>query len=83
MPAAEHAAPEVLQFGCVDAVLMPHYVATVGPRVFVTLHNKTEHFAINLTPDDARKLANFLKIAACEAESRSRCGERRVEHGRA
>lgn len=52
--------------------LMPHQIDTIGARVFLILDEPRVHYSINLTPADARALANYLTLAAAEAEAMER-----------
>lgn len=72
MPSAEP-----LRLGTVTAELLPHRIESVGARLFLVLHEAHEDFVMNLTPEDARRLAMHLQLAACEAEARDRNHRRR------
>jgi hypothetical protein len=65
------------QIGTFDFKLLPHYPGNVGPRVWFLIKG-TPVFCLDarsshlLTPEQARLLANRLKIAADEAEAMQR-----------
>lgn len=56
------------KFGNATAQLVPHYVPGVGARLFMILDGDVQHAVRNLTADDARALADYLKLGACQAE---------------
>jgi hypothetical protein len=61
--------PVPLKLGTMALKLTPHYVPTIGARIFMLLENGTFNSITNLTPPDARALADYLKLAACQAEA--------------
>lgn len=73
------------QIGTFDFKLLPHYPGNVGPRVWFLIKG-TPVFCLDarsshlLTPEQARLLANRLKIAADEAEAMQRRMQRH-KHG--
>ena len=72
-------AREPMQLGSCAVQFVPHYLPGVGARVFLIISDREIHKSINLSADDARRIADRLKIAACQAESY----ERRKRGGRA
>ena len=63
---------EPMRMGSCVVSFAPHHIDGVGPRVFVVFDDRTVHESLNLSADDARRLADHLKIAACEADSIAR-----------
>ncbi len=61
-----------VRFGSCTVSFAPHHIDGVGPRVFVVFDDRATHVPLNLSADDARRLADHLKIAACEADSIAR-----------
>lgn len=66
-----------IQIGRCTVSFVPHHLPGVGPRVFLILDEPMLHEAIPMSTDDARRLAERLKLAACEAESKARRAMRR------
>lgn len=64
---------EPLTLGSCSVDFVPHHIEGIGPRVFVIISDSP----INLTADDARRLAEQLKIAACQAEALQKKAARR------
>ena len=61
-----------MQFGSCTVSFAPHHIDGVGPRVFIVFDDRATPISLNLSADDARLLADHLKIAACEADSIAR-----------
>jgi hypothetical protein len=59
----------------------PHYLADIGARVFMVIdrpyRTDSTQEALNMDADDARRFADRLKIAACQAEAIGKQHERR------
>ncbi len=70
---------EPLHVGHCTLSLLPHHLHTVGPRVFLVVETPSLHEPVNLTPDQARLLADRLKMAACEAETKTKRALRRAQ----
>ncbi len=68
---------EPLHAGRYTLSLLPHHLPTIGPRVFLVIERTDLHEAVHLTPDQARRLAERLKMAACEAETKTKRALRR------
>lgn len=60
---------EPMRLGHCSATFVPHSLDHLGARVFLVLDTSAMHEIVNLSADDARRLAERLKIAACEAEA--------------
>lgn len=66
-----------ITIGTLDFKLLPHHPGNIGPRIWFLIKG-TPVFCLdarashNLTPEQARLLANRLKIAADEAEAMAR-----------
>lgn len=77
-------APESLSIGNATLVFHPHYIAGVGARVFVivdtTRRASLSHEALNMGADDARRFADRLKIAACQADGLAKKACRRKQN---
>lgn len=71
-------AREPMRLGRCMATFLPHSIAGIGARVFLVVDTGVVCESINLSADDARRLADRLKIAACEAEAMQRKQQRRV-----
>lgn len=52
--------------------IVPHHIATIGPRVYVLISKENGQVMACGTPDQLRHLADRLKLAAGEAEDLSR-----------
>lgn len=63
---------QVLRLGNIAITFIPHVLPGPMPRIFVVVDDAPQHAAINLSPDDARRFAERLKIAACQAEGKAR-----------
>lgn len=72
---------EPIQIGQSAVSFLPHYLPGIGPRVFLIIDEPSLHEALNLTTDDARRIADRLKLAACAAESMARRASRRKGDG--
>jgi hypothetical protein len=68
---------QALQLDSVRVLFKPHHLDAIGPRVFVVIDEPHIHTGMNLTADHARRLAERLIIAACQAEALERNAERR------
>lgn len=66
-----------LKLGTMALKLTPHYVPTVGARIFMLLENGAFNSITNLTAPDARALADYLKLAACQAEALEQKAQRK------
>ena len=73
--AEESRAP--IRLGSCSITFKPHYLAGIGAQVFVISDKPSLHETLNLTADDARRFAERLKIAACQAEAMERRAVRR------
>jgi hypothetical protein len=71
---------EPLHVGKRTFSFLPHHIHCVGPRMFLVIEDDRSavHEAITLSPDEARRLAERLKIAACQAEAMERKAQRRA-----
>jgi hypothetical protein len=70
-----------ISLGNTDVRLTPHYLPGIGTRVLVTLDSPMMHAATNLSADQARALADYLKIAACKAEAMQSRALRKTHNG--
>jgi hypothetical protein len=70
---------EPMRLGHCAATFVPHCISGIGARVFMVIDTKGAHEIINLSADDARRIADRLKIAACEAEAIGRKRQRTQE----
>ena len=72
---------QCLHIGNVNITFRPHHIHGIGGRVFIVIDkpylDKCMHDALSLSADEARRLADSLKIAACQADSLTRQDERR------
>jgi hypothetical protein len=68
------------RIGSVQVTLTPHHIENIGPRVIVGLREGFAYYPLNITADEARLLASYLRIAACEAESLERRAKRQHEN---
>jgi hypothetical protein len=68
-------ANEPLQIGSIKLHILPHYINGIDARVFLVVDEA--HIAMNFSADDARRFADRLKIAACQAESIGKQADRR------
>jgi len=81
MDRAKNESAQCLHVGNVNITFIPHHIHGIGGRVFIVIDkhplDKSLHNALSLSADDARRLADSIKIAACQADSLSRQDERR------
>jgi hypothetical protein len=68
-----------LELGNRSVDFVPHHVEGIGPHLFLIIHDLKPDEPINLTPDSARRFADMLKIAACEAEALEKKAARRKD----
>lgn len=70
---------EPLCLGSIELLFQPHHIDGIGALVFLVMDGPHNHLAMNFTADDARRFADRLKIAACQAESKSKHFRRKHE----
>lgn len=79
-PQADHpATDEPLCLGSVELFFHPHHIDGIGAMVLLVVDGPHNRLAMNFTADDARLFADRLKIAACQAESKSKHFRRKHE----
>lgn len=63
---------QILRLGSDTIQFIPHVLPGTGPLVFIIIDQADQHIVLNKSPDDARRFAERLKIAACQADSKAR-----------
>ena len=82
-PAAATPAQDAITIGTLTFTFAPHYIEGLGARMLVTI-NSIEPAArariLSITSDDARTIADHLKLNACKAEALERRAKRHREN---
>ena len=67
------------RLGQATVTLVPHHIEGIGPRLFLVIEESGVRYPLNLAPAEARELADYLKIAACQAEALERRAHQKAE----
>lgn len=75
-------AQDTIRVGSLTLTFSPHYIEGIGARMLVTIADADRPIAkiLNLTSDDARTIADHLKLNACKAEALERRAKRHREN---
>lgn len=65
-------AEQPLQVGDYSLTLHPHHIISIGARVLLIIRKGEDHHIDSISADDARRVAERLFIAACQAEAKGR-----------